>query len=77
MTLLNTIGIVLVACLVVGAMVWAIHSADARAERRIRNRTAEALAKPDDAYVASVIRYRALDDEYRKLVLDEHNKDNA
>jgi hypothetical protein len=74
MTVLNAIGIILIACGILGAMLWAIHIADQRADRRIRHMTAEALNKPLVEYRAYAT---ALDDEYRQLVLEEHNKDNA
>jgi hypothetical protein len=71
MTFLNAIGIVLVACLIVGAMVWSIHTAYSRAERRLQGVMSRALADIDDGRLAAQARSRALDLEYQALVAAE------
>lgn len=63
--------ITLAAAAIAITFLWAINKA---AERRIRYIVSTALARPDDGRTAALIRSRQLDDEYRALVLAEHNK---
>lgn len=63
--------ITIAAAILAIALLWAINKV---AERRIRHIVSTALARPDDGHTAVLIRSRQLDDEYRALVLAEHNK---
>lgn len=71
MTLTIALWIVAIAAIICGLTVWAIHAA----EQRIRVLVRTGLNRPDDGHTAALIRSRALDDEYRQLVLEEHNRD--
>lgn len=69
MTLTIALCILAIGALLCGATVWAIHAT----EQRIRTLIRAGLTRPDDGHTAALIRSRALDDEYRQLVLNAHN----
>lgn len=71
MTLELAVVILAVAATIIGLMMWAINTA----EQRIRTIVRAGLERPDDGHTAALIRSRALDHEYRQLVLDAHNAD--
>lgn len=71
MTLELALGILAAAALTIGVIIWAINIA----EQKIRDMVRAGLEQPIWAN-ESAARSRALDDEYRTLVLNAHNEDN-
>lgn len=71
MTIETALCIALIAAALIGTTIWLINAA----EQRIRHMVREGLNRPDDGHTAALIRSRALDDEYRQLVLNAHNEE--
>lgn len=69
------IGCAVIALVIVGAMTWTIRTAYRSAEDRLRQTIRIQLEAPNNPHAAYLARSRAIDEEYRQLVLEAHNSD--